>query len=165
MKKTVYPSESPINYKQLVKTGLKKVTLSSDFYICIPDYTQTPDVYLENISCFARKDAYRVGDKVVFKTLDEFLGYIGANEPTTYYFISISKKVIQSDKNELLVVDRLLPYQDKDVVIYTDNGALRAAKIRVEADMVIIPDSMQRFSPEKFQKELIWGVVSGIILP
>ena len=96
MKKTVYPTNSDINYRNLTKTGLKKVTQTSDFKICLPDYTQNPDIYLENISGYARKDAYRVGAKVMFKELDEFLGYVGANEPTTYYFISISEKYFQT---------------------------------------------------------------------
>jgi len=164
MRKTVYPSDNDVNYQKLTKTGLKKVTLSSGFYICIPDYTRTPDVYLENISGFARKDAYRVGDKVLFKELDEFLGYIGANEPTTYYFIPISEKIIQQKKNEILIVDRFMAFRDRDYVVYSVEGTMRASMIRYAADLVVVMDTMQRYSPEQFQKEMIWGVVAGVIL-
>lgn len=164
MKKTVYPNDLDINYRNLTKTGLRKVTQTSDFKICIPDYTQTPDIYLENISGYARKDAYRVGSKVLFKELDEFLGYIGANEPTTYYFIPISEKYFQSKKNEILIVDRFMPVQDKDYVVYSENGTMRAAQVRMEAGIVVLQDSKNRYSPEQFQKEILWGVIAGVIM-
>jgi hypothetical protein len=164
MKKTVYPISNDINYRNLTKTGLKKVTQTSDFKICIPDYTQTPDIYLENISGYARKDAYRVGAKVLFKELDEFLGYIGANEPTSYYFIPISQKYFQSKKNEILIVDRFMPVQDKDFVVYSESGVMRVAMIRMEAGIIVLQDSKNRYSPEQFQKEIVWGVIAGIIL-
>jgi hypothetical protein len=164
MKKTVYPITNDINYKNLTKTGLKKVTQTSDFKICIPDYTQAPDVYLENISGYARKDAYRVGEKVLFKELDEFLGYVGANEPTTYYFIPISKRYFQSKKNEILLVDRFMKLQDKDYAIYSESGVMRVAMIRMEAGIVVVQDTKQRFDPELFQREMLWGVIAGVIL-
>lgn len=164
MKKTVYPLSSDINYRNLTKTGLKKVTQTSDFKICIPDYTQTPDIYLENISGYARKDAYRVGAKVLFKELDEFLGYIGANEPTSYYFIPISQKYFQSKKNEILIVDRFMPVQDKDFVVYSESGVMRVAMVRMEAGIIVLQDSKNRYSPEQFQKEIVWGVIAGVIL-
>ena len=164
MKKTVYPTIGDINYRNLTRTGLKKVTQTSDFKICIPDYTQTPDIYLENISGYARKDAYRVGAKVLFKELDEFLGYIGANEPTSYYFIPISQKYFQSKKNEILIVDRFMPVQDKDFVVYSESGVMRVAMIRMEAGIIVLQDSKNRYSPEQFQKEIVWGVIAGIIL-
>lgn len=164
MKKTVYPLQNTINYQNLTKTGLKKVTQTHDFKICIPDYTQNPDIYLENISGYARKDAYRAGDKIPFKELDVFLGYIGANEPTTYYFIPISKKYFQQNKNEILVVDRFMPVQDKDYVVYSENGAMHVAMVRLEAGIIVLQDSKNRYSPEQFQKEIIWGVIAGVIL-
>lgn len=164
MKKTVYPNDIDINYRNLTKTGLRKVTQTSDFKICIPDYTQTPDIYLENISGYARKDAYRVGSKVLFKELDEFLGYIGANEPTTYYFIPISDKYFQSKKNEILIVDRFMPVQDKDYVVYSENGTMRATQVRMEVGIVVLQDSKNRYSPEQFQKEILWGVIAGVIM-
>jgi hypothetical protein len=164
MKKTVYPTSTDINYHHLTKTGLRKVTQTSDFKICIPDYTQTPDIYLENISGYARKDAYRVGNKVLFKELDEFLGYIGANEPTTYYFIPIAEKYFQSKKNEILIVDRFMPVHDKDYVVYSENGVMRTAMIRMEAGIIVLQDSKNRYSPEQFQKEILWGVVAGVIM-
>jgi len=164
MKKTVYPISNDINYRNLTKTGLKKVTQTSDFKICIPDYTQTPDIYLENISGYARKDAYRVGAKVLFKELDEFLGYIGANEPTSYYFIPISQKYFQSKKNEILIVDRFMSVQDKDFVVYSESGVMRVAMIRMEAGIIVLQDSKNRYSPEQFQKEIVWGVIAGVIL-
>jgi hypothetical protein len=164
MKKTIYPSRGDINYHHLTKTGLKKVTQTSDFKICIPDYTQTPDIYLDNISGYARKDAYRIGAKVLFKELDEFLGYIGANEPTSYYFIPISQKYFQSKKNEILIVDRFMPVQDKDFVVYSEIGTMRTTMIRMEAGIVVLQDSKNRYSPEQFQKEILWGVVAGVML-
>jgi hypothetical protein len=164
MKKTVYPNNSGINYRNLTRTGLKKVTQTSDFKICIPDYTQTPDIYLDNISGYARKDAYRVGAKVLFKELDEFLGYIGANEPTTYYFIPISEKYFQSKSAEILIVDRFMSIKDKDYVIYSENSVMRVAMVRIEAGIVVLQDSKNRYSPEQFQKEILWGVVAGVIL-
>jgi hypothetical protein len=164
MKKTVYPLSNDINYRNLTKTGLKKVTQTSDFKICIPDYTQTPDIYLENISGYARKDAYRVGAKVLFKELDEFLGYIGANEPTSYYFIPISHKYFQSKKNEILIVDRFMSVQDKDFVVYSESGVMRVAMVRMEAGIIVLQDSKNRYSPEQFQKEIVWGVIAGVIL-
>lgn len=164
MKKTVYPNNTDINYHHLTKTGLRKVTQTSDFKICIPDYTQTPDIYLENISGYARKDAYRVGSKVLFKELDEFLGYVGANEPTTYYFIPIAEKYFQSKKNEILIVDRFMPIQDKDYVVYAENGIMRIAMIRMEAGIIVLQDSKNRYSPEQFQKEILWGVIAGVIM-
>ncbi|HVD97498.1 MAG TPA: hypothetical protein VNB90_04780 [Cytophagaceae bacterium] len=164
MRKTVYPTETDINYRNLTKTGLRKVTQTSDFKICIPDYTQTPDIYLENISGYARKDAYRVGSKVLFRELDEFLGYIGANEPTTYYFIPIVEKFFQSKKNEILIVDRFMAIQDKDYVVYSEEGVMRTTMIRMEAGIIVLQDSKHRYSPEQFQKEILWGVVAGVIL-
>lgn len=164
MKKTVYPTIGDINYRNLTRTGLKKVTQTSDFKICIPDYTQTPDIYLENISGYARKDAYRVGTKVLFKELDEFLGYIGANEPTTYYFIPIAEKYFQSKKSEILIVDRFMSVQDKDYVVYSEDGVMRASMIRIEVGMVILQDTKHRYSPEQFQKEILWGVIAGVIM-
>ncbi len=165
MKKTVYPTnDGIINYRNLTRTGLKKVTQTSDFKICIPDYTQTPDIYLDNISGYARKDAYRVGAKVLFKELDEFLGYIGANEPTTYYFIPISEKYFQSKNSEILIVDRFMSVKDKDYVVYSENSVMRVAMIRIEAGIIVLQDSKNRYSPEQFQKEILWGVVAGVIL-
>ena len=165
MKKTVYPTNNGIiNYRNLTRTGLKKVTQTSDFKICIPDYTQTPDIYLDNISGYARKDAYQVGAKVLFKELDEFLGYIGANEPTTYYFIPISEKYFQSKNAEILIVDRFMSVKDKDYVIYSENSVMRVAMVRIEAGIIVLQDSKNRYSPEQFQKEILWGVVAGVIL-
>ncbi len=157
MKKTVYPTNLDINYRNLTKTGLRKVTQTADYKICLPDYTQTPDIYLENISGYARKDAYRVGSKVLFKELDEFLGYIGANEPTTYYFIPIAQTYFQSKKTEILIVDRFMPVKDKDYVVYSENSVMRTAMIRLEAGIVVLQDSKNRYSPEQFQKEILWG--------
>ncbi len=164
MKKTVYPNNTDINYRNLTKTGLRKVTQTPDYKICIPDYTQTPDIYLENISGYARKDAYRVGSKVLFKELDEFLGYVGANEPTTYYFIPIATKYFQSKKSEILIVDRFMQVQDKDYVVYSENGTMRTAMVRLEAGIVVLQDTKNRYSPEQFQKEILWGVVAGVIM-
>ncbi len=164
MKKTVYPNTDGINYRNMTRTGLKKVTQTSDFKICIPDYTQTPDIYLENISGYARKDAYRVGSKVLFKELDEFLGYIGANEPTTYYFIPIGLKYFQSKRSEILIVDRFMTVMDKDYVVYSENGVMQVSMVRIEAGIVVLQESKTRYSPEQFQKEIVWGVVAGVIL-
>lgn len=163
MKNTNFSTTTP-HTNTLVKSGLKKIAQTPDFKICIPDYTQTPDIYLDNISGYARKDAYQVTTKIHSLTLDEFLGYVGANEPTTYYFIPISQRYFQNRKNEILLVDRFMNVQDKDYVIYSEDGRMRLSSVRLEAGIVVVQDSKNRYTPEQFQKEIVWGVVAGVVL-
>jgi len=163
MNKDNFSNSTPFT-NTLVKSGLKKIAQTPDFKICIPDYTQTPEIYLEKISGYARKDAYQVTNKIQTVSLDEFLGYIGANEPTTYYFIPISTNYFQKTKNEIILVDRYMKIQDKDFIIYSEDGVMRLTSIRMEAGIVVLQDSKHRYTPEQFQREIVWGVVAGVLL-
>lgn len=68
--------------------------------------------------------------------------------------------------DDLLVVDRSLEAQDKNVVIAVVNGELSVKRIRIKKGKITLVPENKNYSAKEIEADMefeIWGVVTNVI--